>query len=51
MTNTAVVGEIITLTQNFLVFMMPVIGFLAGLMFVLSLFFSATTGTLKRFRG
>jgi hypothetical protein len=51
MTNTAVVGQIVSMTQDFLVYMMPIIGVLAGIMFVLSLFFSATTGTLKRFKG
>lgn len=51
MTNTEVVAEIVLMTKDFLVYMMPIIGTLAGIMFVLSLFFASTTGSLKRFKG
>jgi hypothetical protein len=52
MTNTQVVGEIIAMTQDFLTFMLPVIGVLAGITFVMTLFFNVTLGFGRRiFRG
>ena len=52
MTNSEVVAEIVSMTQNLLEYMMPVIGVLAGLTFVLSFFFSVTLGMGRRtFRG
>jgi len=52
MTNGEVVAEIVGMVQDFLVYMMPIIGTLAGLTFVLSFFFSVTMGLGRRtFRG
>lgn len=52
MTSGEVVAEIIGMVQDFLTFMLPIIGVLAGLTFVLSFFFSVTMGLGRRtFRG
>lgn len=52
MTNTEVVTLIIELTQDFLIFMLPVIGVLSGISFILTFLFSITMGLGKRtFKG
>jgi len=48
MTNTEVVGQIVTMTTDLFAFMMPVIGVLAGIVFVTSFMLSVTLGLGKR---
>lgn len=52
MTNTQVVGQIVDLTGQFLTFMLPVIGVLAGITFIVTALLSVTLGLGRRsFRG
>jgi len=52
MTNTEVVTAIIEIVQEFMTFMLPIIGVLAGLQFILSWLFEILFGMGRRtFRG
>jgi len=52
MTNTEVVTEIITMAADFMTYMLPIIGVLAGLQFILSWLFEILFGAGRRtFRG
>lgn len=52
MSNTDVIGEIVVLAGDFLVYMLPVIAFMSALTFIMSFLYEATIGTARRsFRG
>ncbi len=43
-----VVNSVVTMTSDFLTYMLPIIGVLAGIMFVTSFFFSLVMGIGRR---
>lgn len=52
MTNTAVIGEIVTMVQDFMTYMLPIIAMIGGITFVLSFFMAAVFGMgRKTFKG
>jgi len=52
MANSEVVNLILTTTSDFFTYMMPIIGILAGISFVVSFFFTVVMGMGRRtFRG
>jgi len=48
MTNTEIVGEILLMTKDFLQFMLPIIGIMAGIIFIVTWLMSITVGSGRR---
>lgn len=52
MASADIVNQIISMTGEFLSYMMPIIGVMTGIVFIVSLFLEVTLGTVRKtFRG